>query len=139
MKKKLIKAGIASAMICTVLGSTVVPTSAKEVPVDTAKEVTKIAEEVTPRFMYTQTRTVTSPQFDTIVTIDTVETSSTSSGWKIVGVLDVQLIPKAYKISTWTSSYTYYDDYQGLNIYLTYYYYVAGMIQTGTRTVKVHI
>ena len=31
MKKKLIKAGIASAMICTVLGSTVVPTSAKEV------------------------------------------------------------------------------------------------------------
>ena len=30
--KKLIKAGIASAMICTVLGSTVVPTSAKEVP-----------------------------------------------------------------------------------------------------------
>ena len=25
------------------------------------------------------------------------------------------------------------------NIYLTYYYYVAGMIQTGTRTVKVHI
>lgn len=139
MKKKLIKAGIASAMICTVLGSTVVPTSAKEVPVDTAKEVTKIAEEVTPRFMYTQTRTVSSPQFDTIVTIDTVETSSTSSGWKIVGVLDVQLIPKSYKISTWTSSYTYYDDYQGLNIYLTYYYYVAGMIQTGTRTVKVHI
>lgn len=57
MKKKLIKAGIASAMICTVLGSTVVPTSAKEVPVDTAKEVTKIAEEVTPRFMYTQTCT----------------------------------------------------------------------------------
>ena len=75
MKKKLIKAGIASAMICTVLGSTVVPTSAKEVPVDTAKEVTKIAEEVTPRFMYTQTRTVTSWGFDTVVTIDTVETS----------------------------------------------------------------
>ena len=109
MKKKLIKAGIASAMICTVLGSTVVPTSAKEVPVDTAKEVTKIAEEVTPRFMYTQTRTVTSWEFDTIVTIDTVETSSTSSGWKIVGVQDVELVPKAYNIAAWNSSYKYYE------------------------------
>ena len=79
MKKKLIKAGIASAMICTVLGSTVVPTSAKEVPVDTAKEVTKIAEEVIPRFMYTQTRTISSPQFDTVVVFDTVETTTTSS------------------------------------------------------------
>lgn len=139
MKKKLIKAGIASAMICTVLGSTVVPTSAKEVPVDTAKEVTKIAEEVTPRFMYTQTRTVTSPEFDTIVTIDTVETSSTSSGWKIVGVQDVDLVSKGYDIAGWNSSYSYYDNYQGVNIKLTYYYLLAGSIRTGTRTVKVHI
>lgn len=139
MKKKLIKAGIASAMICTVLGSTVVPTSAREVPVDTAKEVTKIAEEVTPRFMYTQTRTVKSLQFDTIVTIDTVETSSTSSGWKIVGVRDVELISKSYTIVGWSSSYSYYDNYQGVNVKLTYYYTFAGSIQTGTRTVKVHI
>ena len=139
MKKKLIKAGIASAMICTVLGSTVVPTSAREVPVDTAKEVTKIAEEVTPRFMYTQTRTVKSLQFDTIVTIDTVETSSTSSGWKIVGVQDVELISKSYTIVGWSSSYSYYDNYQGVNVKLTYYYTFAGSIQTGTRTVKVHI
>ena len=121
MKKKLIKAGIASAMICTVLGSTVVPTSAKEVPVDTAKEVTKIAEEVTPRFMYT------------------VETSSTSSGWKIVGVQDVDLVSKGYDIAGWNSSYSYYDNYQGVNIKLTYYYLLAGSIRTGTRTVKVHI
>ena len=139
MKKKLIKAGIASAMICTVLGSTVVPTSAKEVPVDTAKEVTKIAEKVTPRFMYTQTRTVTSPEFDTIVTIDTVETSSTSSGWKIVGVQDVDLVSKLFNIVAWGSSYSYYDNYQGVNIKLTYYFAFAGSVQSGTRTVKVHI
>lgn len=139
MKKKLIKAGIASAMICTVLGSTVVPTSAKEVPVNTAKEVTKIAEEVTPRFMYTQTRTVTSWGFDTVVTIDTVETSSTSSGWKIVGVQDVNLKSKGYEISAWNYTYSYYDNYQGVNIELTYYYYLMGSIQSGTRTVKVHI
>lgn len=139
MKKKLIKAGIASAMICTVLGSTVVPTSAKEVPVDTAKEVTKIAEEVTPRFMYTQTRTVKSWEFDTIVTIDTVETSSTSSGWKIVGVQDVQLVSKSYSIVAWESSYTYYDNYQGVNIKLIYYYSYGGYVQSATKTVKVHI
>ena len=139
MKKKLIKAGIASAMICTVLGSTVVPTSAKEVPVDTAKEVTKIAEEVTPRFMYTQTRTVTSPEFDTIVTIDTVETSSTSSGWKIVGVQDVDLVSKKYLIVDWVSSYSYYDNYQGCNIKIVYSYITDGTVKSGTRTVKVHI
>lgn len=139
MKKKLIKAGIASAMICTVLGSTVVPTSAKEVPVDTAKEVTKIAEEVTPRFMYTQTRTVTSWEFDTVVTIDTVETSSTSSGWKIVGVQDVELVPKAYNIVAWNTSYQYYDNYQGCSIKISFYHILAGTVQTGTKTVKVHI
>lgn len=139
MKKKLIKAGIASAMICTVLGSTVVPTSAREVPVDTAKEVTKIAEEVTPRFMYTQTRTVTSPEFDTIVTIDTVETSSTSSGWKIVGVQDVDLVSKSFSISGWSSTYSYYDNYQGVNIKLEFNYLYGGRLHTGTRTVKVHI
>lgn len=137
--KKFLKAGIAGAMACTLLGSAAMPASAKEVPVNTDQEVTKIAEEVTPRFMYTQTRTVTSPEFDTVVKIDTVETSSTSSGWKIVGVLDVKLIPKSYKISAWNASYTYYDNYQGINIYLTYYHYASGSIQTGTRTVKVHI
>ena len=109
--KKLIKAGIASAMICTVLGSTVVPTSAKEVPVDTAKEVTKIAEEVTPRFMYTQTRTVSSPQFDTVVVFDTVETTTTSSKWKIVGIQDVYLISKGINILSWSYEYHYYDNY----------------------------
>lgn len=137
--KKFLKAGIAGAMACTLLGSAAMPASAKEVPVNTDQEVTKIAEEVTPRFMYTQTRTVTSSQFDTIVTIDTVETSSTSSGWKIVGVQDVELISKSYTIVGWSSTYSYYDNYQGVNIYLTYYFTFAGSIQTGTRTVKVHI
>ena len=139
MKKKLIKAGIASAMICTVLGSTVVPTSAKEVPVDTAKEVTKIAEEVTPRFMYRQTRTVKSPQFDTIVTIDTVETSSTSYGWKIVGVQDVELVSKNYLIVNWSYSYEYYDNYQGCTIHLSYSFIAAGTVNVSSRTIKVHI
>lgn len=127
-------------MACTLLGSAAMPASAKEVPVNTDQEVTKIAEEVTPRFMYTQTRTVTSPEFDTVVKIDTVETTSTSSGWKIVGVLDVNLISKGYDIAGWSfTTSTYYDNYQGVNIKLTYYYLFAGNIQTGTRTVKVHI
>lgn len=138
--KKFLKAGIAGAMACTLLGSAAMPASAKEVPVNTDQEVTKIAEEVTPRFMYTQTRTVTSPEFDTVVKIDTVETTSTSSGWKIVGVLDVNLISKGYDIAGWSfTTSTYYDNYQGVNIKLTYYYLFAGNIQTGTRTVKVHI
>ena len=139
MKKKLIKAGSASAMICTVLGSTVVPTSAKEVPVDTAKEVTKIAEEVTPRFMYTQTRTVKSPEFDTVVKFDTVETTSTSSGWKIVGVLDVDVIPKSYNITGFSYTYRYYDNYQGCEITINYNVLVANVSTMGTRKVKVHI
>lgn len=103
--KKFLKAGIAGAMACTLLGSAAMPASAKEVPVNTDQEVTKIAEEVTPRFMYTQTRTVTSPEFDTVATIDTVETSSTSSGWKIVGVQDVDLISKRLSVIAW--GYTY--------------------------------
>lgn len=139
MKKKLIKAGIASAMICTVLGSTVVPTSAKEVPVDTAKEVTKIAEEVTPRFMYTQTRTVKSWEFDTLVVMDTVETSSTSSGWKIVGIQDVFLTPKGHNVTYWTYTYEYYDNYQGCEIKINYGLVAVGVPTTATKTIRVHI
>ncbi|HJC36325.1 MAG TPA: hypothetical protein H9702_04260 [Candidatus Merdibacter merdavium] len=137
--KKFLKAGIAGAMACTLLGSAAMPASAKEVPVNTDQEVTKIAEEVTPRFMYTQTRTVTSPEFDTVATIDTVETSSTSSGWKIVGVQDVDLISKRLSVIAWGYTYSYYDNYQGVNLNLTYYYAFSGSIQTGTKTVKVHI
>lgn len=137
--KKFLKAGIAGAMACTLLGSAAMPASAKEVPVNTDQEVTKIAEEVTPRFMYTQTRTVTSPEFDTVVKIDTVETSSTSSGWKIVGVQDISIIPKSLSIPSWSSTYSYYDNYQGVNIKLEFYYLYAGKLNLGTRTVKVHI
>lgn len=139
MKKKLIKAGIASAMICTVLGSTVVPTSAKEVPVDTAKEVTKIAEEVTPRFMYTQTRTISSPQFDTVVVFDTVETTTTSSKWKIVGIQDVYLVSKGINILSWSYEYHYYDNYQGCEIDINYTFVATGMTHNATKTVKVHV
>ena len=137
--KKLLKAGIAGAMACTLLGSAAMPASAKEVPVNTDQEVTKIAEEVTPRFMYTQTRTVTSWDFDTVVTIDTVETTSTSSGWKIVGVQDVNIISKGFTIPSWSSTYSYYDNYQGVNIKLVFYYLYAGKLNSGTRTVQVHI
>ena len=122
--KKFLKAGIAGAMACTLLGSAAMPASAKEVPVNTDQEVTKIAEEVTPRFMYTQTRTVT---------------SSTSSGWKIVGVQDISIIPKSLSIPSWSSTYSYYDNYQGVNIKLEFYYLYAGKLNLGTRTVKVHI
>lgn len=137
--KKFLKAGIAGAMACTLLGSAAMPASAKEVPVNTDQEVTKIAEEVTPRFMYTQTRTVTSWDFDTVVTIDTVETTSTSSGWKIVGVQDVNIISKGFTIPSWSSTYSYYDNYQGVNIKLVFYYLYAGKLNSGTRTVQVHI
>ena len=137
--KKFLKAGIAGAMACTLLGSAVIPASAKEVPVNTDQEVTKIAEEVTPRFMYTQTRTVTTWDFDTVVTIDTVETTSTSSGWKIVGVQDVNIISKGFTIPSWSSTYSYYDNYQGVNIKLVFYYLYAGKLNSGTRTVQVHI
>lgn len=137
--KKFLKAGIAGAMACTLLGSAAMPASAKEVPVNTDQEVTKIAEEVTPRFMYTQTRTVTSPEFDTVVKIDTVETSSTSSGWKIVGVQDVELVPKSLNIVAWDYSYSYYDNYQGCSLKITYHFNLAGSTHTSSRTVKVHI
>ncbi len=46
---------------------------------------------------------------------------------------------KGYEISAWNYTYSYYDNYQGVNIELTYYYYLMGSIQSGTRTVKVHI
>ena len=137
--KKFLKAGIAGAMACTLLGSAVMPASAKEVPVNTDQEVTKIAEEVTPRFMYTQTRTVTSWEFDTVVTIDTVETTSTSSGWKIVGVQDVILVPKSYNIIDWSYTYQYYDNYQGCEIHITYHFGTGGTVNKATKTVKVHI
>ncbi len=137
--KKFLKAGIAGAMACTLLGSAAMPASAKEVPVNTDQEVTKIAEEVTPRFMYTQTRTVTSPEFDTVVKIDTVETSSTSSGWKIVGVVDVKLESKSQRIVDYAYTYTYYDNYQGCNIKINYSYLSFGTVANSSRTVQVHI
>ena len=137
--KKFLKAGIAGAMACTLLGSAAMPASAKEVPVNTDQEVTKIAEEVTPRFMYTQTRTVTSPEFDTVVKIDTVETSSTSSGWQIVGVVDVKLDSKSQRIVDYAYTYTYYDNYQGCNIKIYYSYLSFGTVANSSRTVQVHI
>lgn len=137
--KKFLKAGIAGAMACTLLGSAAMPACAKEVPVNTDQEVTKIAEEVTPRFMYTQTRTVTSPEFDTVVKIDTVETSSTSSGWKIVGVVDVKLESKSQRIVDYAYTYTYYDNYQGCNIKIYYSYLSFGTVANSSRTVQVHI
>ena len=137
--KKFLKAGIAGAMACTLLGSAAVPASAKEVPVNTDQEVTKIAEEVTPRFMYTQTRTASCWQFDAVVVIDTVETNSTSSGWKIVGVQDVFLTSKGHNVTYWTYTYEYYDDYQGCEIHITYGLTAGGIPATATKTIKVHI
>lgn len=89
--------------------------------------------------MYTQTRTVKSPEFDTVVKFDTVETTSTSSGWKIVGVLDVDVIPKSYNITGFSYTYRYYDNYQGCEITINYNVLVANVSTMGTRKVKVHI
>ena len=41
--------------------------------------------------------------------------------------------------SIFSIGFSYYDNYQGVNIKLTYYFVFAGSVQSGTRTVKVHI
>lgn len=51
----------------------------------------------------------------------------------------MDLVSKLFNIVAWGSSYSYYDNYQGVNIKLTYYFAFAGSVQSGTRTVKVHI
>lgn len=137
--KKLLKAGIVGAIACSMIGGTVTPVAANETSVSQNNEVTKTADEVMPLFMYTRVETVKGWEFDAIVTYDTQETQQTSSGWRIVGLQDVNLIGKAYNVFYWDYGYKYYDNYQGLEIDINYTYSVAGINCYDSKVIRVHV
>lgn len=137
--KKLLKAGIVGAIACSMIGGTVTPVAANETSASQNNEVTKTADEVMPLFMYTRVETVKNWEFDAIVTYDTQETQQTSSGWRIVGLQDVDIVPKACNVFAWDYSYKYYDNYQGLEIKIGYSYTVAGYVVDSSKTIKVHV
>lgn len=137
--KKLLKAGIAGAIACSALVGTVSPVSANTVSGTLQNSVQDAAIEITPRFMYTFERTVTSWEFDTVVKFDCIESTSTSSGWRIVGLQDVDIISKGRNVTSCLYDYEYYDNYQGIKINMDYYYVVLGVGFTSKKTVQVHI
>ena len=137
--KKLLKAGIVGAIACSMIGGTVTPVAANETSASQNNEVTKTADEVMPLFMYTRVETVKNWEFDAVVTFDTQETKQTSSGWRIVGLQDVNLVPKACNVFAWEYTYKYYDNYQGLEIDIGYTYAVAGVNVDSTKTIRVHV
>lgn len=137
--KKLWKAGIAGAIACTALIRTVCPVSANTQSTGIQNDFTEAAAEVMPRFMYTRVETVTGFDFDTIVTFDTSSTTQTTSGWRIVGLQDVEIVDKFLSVIGFSYTYKYYDNYQGMKIDITYYYVSAGINATGHKTVKVHV
>ena len=108
--KKLLKAGIVGAIACSMIGGTVTPVAANETSASQNNEVTKTADEVMPLFMYTRVETVKGWEFDAVVTYDTQETQQTSSGWRIVGLQDVELIDGDANIIGWKYTYKYYDN-----------------------------
>lgn len=137
--KKLWKAGIAGAIACTALVGTVCPVSANTQSTGIQNDFTEAAAEVMPRFMYTRVETISSSSFDVVVTYDTASTTQTTSGWRIVGLQDVEVRGKYLNITGYKYSYSYYDNYQGLEIDITYYYVSGGLNYTGHKTVKVHV
>ena len=137
--KKLWKAGIAGAIACTALVGTVCPVSANTQSTGIQNDFTEAAAEVMPRFMYTRVETVTGFDFDTIVTFDTSSTTQTTSGWRIVGLQDVEIVDKFLSVIGFSYTYKYYDNYQGMKIDITYYYVSARINATGHKTVKVHV
>lgn len=137
--KKLLKAGIVGAIACSMIGGTVTPVAANETSASQNNEVTKTADEVMPLFMFTREETISSKDFDAIVTFDTQETKQTSSGWRIVGLQNVRLISKGLNVYYWDYGYKYYDNYQGLEIDVNYKYYVAGYSVDGSRILRVHV
>lgn len=137
--KKLWKAGIAGAIACTALVGTVCPVSANTQSTGIQNDFTEAAAEVMPRFMYTRVETVTGFDFDTIVTFDTSSTTQTTSGWRIVGLQDVEIVDKFLSVIGFSYTYKYYDNYQGLEIDITYYHVSGGVNYTGHKTVKVHV
>ncbi len=137
--KKLWKAGIAGAIACTALVGTVCPVSANTQSTGIQNDFTEAAAEVMPRFMYTRVETISSSSFDVVVTYDTASTTQTTSGWRIVGLQNVDVQGKFLNIIGYKYSYSYYDNYQGMKIDITYYYVSAGINATGHKTVKVHV
>lgn len=137
--KRLWKAGIAGAIACTALAGTVCPVSASTRPTGLQTGFTETAAEVMPRFMYTRVETITGSDFDTVVTYDTAESTTTPSKWRIVGLQNVDLKGKLLNIVGYKYSYSYYDNYQGMKIDITYYYVSAGLEATGHKTVRVHV
>lgn len=137
--KKLLKAGIVGAIACSMIGGTVTPVAANETSASQNNEVTKTADEVMPLFMYTREETVKGWDFDAVVTYDTQETKQTSSGWRIVGLQDVILIGRTLNVFYWEYTFKYYDNYQGLEIYIDYTYASGGFNFDGSKTIRVHV
>ena len=137
--KKLLKAGIVGAIACSMIGGTVTPVAANEISASQNNEVTKTADEVMPLFMYTRVETVKGWEFDAIVTYDTQETKQTSSGWRIVGLQDVELVDGDCNLVSWEYTYKYYDNYQGLEIYINYTHVLGGFLFYDSKTIKVHV
>lgn len=137
--KKLWKAGIAGAIACTALVGTVCPVSANTQSTGIQNDFTEAAAEVMPRFMYTRVETISSSSFDVVVTYDTTSTTQTTSGWRIVGLQDVEVIPKFLNIVGYSYTYKYYDNYQGMEIKISFVFNSAGSTFEGSKTVKVHV
>lgn len=137
--KKLLKGGIAAAIACSALVGTVNPVSAKTVDTSLQTGIKEAAEGIEPRFMYTVEDTVSSWDFDTIVTYDITESTQTSSGWRIVGFQRLNIISKGLDVVSCKYTYKYYDNYQGLEFNIEYTYISAGMSFTNNKTVRVHV
>ncbi len=137
--KKLLKAGIVGAIACSMIGGTVTPVAANETSASQNNEVTKTADEVMPLFMFTREETLRYWEFDAIVTYDTQETKQTSSGWRIVGLQNVDIIGKGREVYRWSYTYKYYDNYQGLQIDIDYTFIQTGVSLNASKTIKVHV
>lgn len=137
--KKLLKGGIAAAIACSALVGTVNPVSAKTVDASLQTGIKEAAEAIEPRFMYTVKDTVSSWEFDTIVTYDITESTQTSSGWRIVGFQDLDIVSKGRNVISCMYTYEYYDNYQGLKFDIEYIFVSGGVNFTAYKTVKVHV
>lgn len=137
--KKLWKAGVAGAIAFSALVSTVSPAAANTAATALQNEFQEAAAEVMPMFMFARVETISSWEFDVIVTYDTTSTTTTSSGWRIVGLQDVEIQDKALNVISWKYSYKYYDNYQGLQIDIEYVYNSGGFTLVDSKTVKVHV
>ena len=137
--KKLWKAGIAGAIACTALVGTVCPVSANTQSTGIQNDFIEAAAEVMPRFMYTRVETISSSSFDVVVTYDTASTTQTTSGWRIVGLQDVEIQSKLLNVIGYKYSYSYYDNFQGMKIDIEYEFISGGKNFSGSKTVKVHV